>query len=185
MVDFFSNWAEGIIVISIIGVIIEMILPEGNNKKYVKIVIGVCVLFSIISPILSKFNKDIEVNAEIYEKYFDDEIISNVVAKESNVNKIYESNIKTSIKTELENIGYTAENIEIEINEENVEQIESMKMSIKKSKNIENVKKVNKVQIGDEEQVEDNTQIPSDDVNKIKEFLSTNYGVEKENIIIN
>lgn len=185
MIDFFSKWAEGIIVVSIIGVIIEMILPEGNNKKYIKMVIGVCVLFSIISPILSKFNKDIEINSDIYEKYFEDQTISNVVAKDNNINKIYESNIKTSIKTELMNIGYTAENIEVSISAENAEKIEYLKMNIKKNKKIDNVEKVNKVQIGNNNQEETTKQVGDEEVKKVKDFLSTNYGVEKENIIIN
>ena len=36
MISWMSNWAQGIIVALIVGTIIEMILPNGNNKKYVK-----------------------------------------------------------------------------------------------------------------------------------------------------
>ena len=54
MISWISSWAQGIIMAVIIGAIIEMILPEGNSKKYVKIVIGVYVLFTIISPVISK-----------------------------------------------------------------------------------------------------------------------------------
>ena len=36
MVEWISNWAESIIVAVIIATIIEMILPEGNSKKYIK-----------------------------------------------------------------------------------------------------------------------------------------------------
>lgn len=34
-----SSWAEQIVVAVIIATIIEMILPNGNNKKYIKAVI--------------------------------------------------------------------------------------------------------------------------------------------------
>lgn len=182
MIDFFSNWAEGIIIVSIIGVIIEMVLPENNNKKYVKMVIGVCVLFSIISPIISKFNGEIEINSDIYEKYFDNQINeASVVSKDNNINKIYENNIKNSIETELANMGFNAKNIEIKIDEENSEKIEYMKMNIDKG----NIKKVNRVQIGNSSNVEGNSELTNSEINKVKDFLSTNYGVEKENIIIN
>ena len=39
MIDFLSNWAEQLVVAVIIATIIEMILPNNNNKKYIKIVI--------------------------------------------------------------------------------------------------------------------------------------------------
>lgn len=49
MIDFLSNWAQGIIVAVIIATIIEMILPNGSSKKYVKVVVGIYILFTIIS----------------------------------------------------------------------------------------------------------------------------------------
>ena len=52
MIDFISGWAQGLVVAVIIATIIEMILPEGNSKKFIKIVIGVFVLFQIISPVV-------------------------------------------------------------------------------------------------------------------------------------
>ena len=52
--NWISNWIQGIIIAVIIGTIIEMLLPEGNCKKYVKVVIGVYILFSIISQTAPK-----------------------------------------------------------------------------------------------------------------------------------
>ena len=49
-----SNWIQGIIIAVVISTIVEMILPEGNSKKYIKVVIGVYILFSIVSPVISK-----------------------------------------------------------------------------------------------------------------------------------
>ena len=34
-----SNWIQGIIIAVVISSIIEMILPNGNSKKYIKVVI--------------------------------------------------------------------------------------------------------------------------------------------------
>ena len=58
MVKFLSNWGQGIIVAVIIGTIIEMLIPaEGGIKKYVKVVIGVYILFSVVSPFIQKIGK--------------------------------------------------------------------------------------------------------------------------------
>ena len=40
-----KSWCEGIIVAIIISIIIEMLVPDGNNKKYVKVVIGIYIIF--------------------------------------------------------------------------------------------------------------------------------------------
>ena len=52
--EWVSGWIQGIIIAVIISTIIEMILPEGNSKKYIKVVISVYILFSIVSPVISK-----------------------------------------------------------------------------------------------------------------------------------
>ena len=52
-------WCEGIIIAIIISIIIEMILPDGKNKKYVKVVIGIYIMFVVLNPILEIINYDI------------------------------------------------------------------------------------------------------------------------------
>ena len=59
MVAFFSSWAQGIIVAVIVATIVELLLPNGSSKKYVKVVVGIYILFSIIAPVVNKFaNQD-------------------------------------------------------------------------------------------------------------------------------
>ena len=52
MISWLSKWAQGIIVAVIIATLIELILPNGSSKKYVKVVIGIYILFTIISPVI-------------------------------------------------------------------------------------------------------------------------------------
>ena len=56
MINWLSDWAEAIIIAVIIGTIIEMLLPEGNCKKYIKVVIGIYVMFTIVNPIITKIS---------------------------------------------------------------------------------------------------------------------------------
>ena len=63
MINFMSLWAEQIVLAVIVATIIEMILPKNKNKKYIQMVVGVYVLFNIISPIIK--NKD-EFSIEKY-----------------------------------------------------------------------------------------------------------------------
>lgn len=72
MIAFFSSWAQGIIVAVIVATIVELLLPNGSSKKYVKVVVGIYILFSIIAPVVNKFaNQDINTeifNLDKYEK---------------------------------------------------------------------------------------------------------------------
>lgn len=65
MILFFKSWCENIIVGVVISVIIEMICPE-RFLKYIKIVIGVYILYLIIAPILDK------LNLEMFNSFIDD-----------------------------------------------------------------------------------------------------------------
>ena len=47
-----KKWCESILVVVIITTIIEMLIPEGNSKKYIKVVIALFLLFTIIEPFL-------------------------------------------------------------------------------------------------------------------------------------
>lgn len=123
MIEWISNWAEAIIIAVIIATIIEMILPEGSNKKYIKVVIGVYILFTIISPIISNFtgkslavsdiiNLDQYIN-EVKEK----ENAQNLLEQENEISirEIYIGNVKTDIKNKLKAKGYIISKIELDV----------------------------------------------------------------------
>ena len=115
-----STWAEQIIVAVIIAGIIEMILPKGNNKKYVKAIIGVYILFTIISPVISKIT-DIDFQDIDYEEYFKQTETYQTMSQDlsnnndKSVEEIYISNLKQDMKNKLQEKGYIAENIEVDI----------------------------------------------------------------------
>ena len=123
MINWLSNWAEAIIIAVIIGTIIEMLLPEGNCKKYIKVVIGIYVMFTIVNPIITKISgKEITVS-EILEL---DEYISQAeesiktqneieIENENNIMEMYVSGIKQDIKLNIEEKGYVVTNVDIEI----------------------------------------------------------------------
>ena len=175
MIGFLSTWAEQIIVAVIIASIIEMILPSGNNKKYIKAVIGVYILFTIISPILGKIT-NIDLDNIDYEKYFKDLDTSQTVSQsltknnDKSIEEIYENNIKQDMKAKLKEQGYIVENIDLNIefkNESNYGKITSIFLSVYKQK-----------------EEKDSTKTNTITVNKIENVTSV-YEVNKKNIKIN
>ena len=76
MISFLRTWANQIIVALIIATIFEMILPNGNSKKYVKMVIGLYVLFTMIQPVVTKISgNNLEIVNFNYQKYFDESVL--------------------------------------------------------------------------------------------------------------
>ena len=71
MIAWIKDWTSEIIVAVIISILIEMLLPQGTNKKYVKVVTGIYILYVIVNPFLEldvtslKFtNNIVTVNSE-------------------------------------------------------------------------------------------------------------------------
>ncbi|MBQ2836109.1 MAG: stage III sporulation protein AF [Clostridia bacterium] len=106
MINFMSSWAEQIVLAVIVATIIEMILPKNKNKKYIQMVIGVYVLFNIISPIIK--NKDdfsIEkYNIENYENNFQYEVDQTSMNKK--LEKIYLEELEQIVISRFEENNY-------------------------------------------------------------------------------
>lgn len=182
-IEWISDWAQAIIVAVIIGTVIEMILPEGNSKKYIKVVIGVYVLFTIISPIITKFTgKNIEVSDVLELDQYIEEAkksanVQNSLQNENqnNIMSIYSSGIKDDIKAKVKAKGYEVYSVDIGVADNEEYTIESITISVaqKEEKDkkeettnqnttnnlIEKVEEVNKVEISigeNNNSVEDN-----------------------------
>lgn len=165
-----KNWCEGIIIAIIISIIVELLLPNGNNKKYVKVVSGIYIMFVILNPILEMLKYDIN-----FENMFNFGETQQVIQTMSqDIKDIYVVGIKESIKQDIEKLGYNVETLEIllDSNYENIEKIE-LKVELKEDK----VKAVEKVEIGKDKTDLDNS------YSEIIELLKENYLVDETKII--
>ena len=104
MINFLSSWAEQVILAVIIATILELILPNSKNKKYVQMVIGVYVLFNIISPIIK--NKEKLVFSEIdLDKYITTSTKVEQSSMDARLEKIYLDELENNIKSKFNNAG--------------------------------------------------------------------------------
>lgn len=208
LIEWISTWVEQIVVAVIIASIIEMLLPNGNNKKYIKAIIGVYILFTIISPIIGKF-VNIDLKDIDYEKYFKEvetqETISQSLTtnNEKTMGEIYISNLKADMKNKLEEKGYRVENINLNVeleDEKSYGKINEIVLEISKSsKESENITKeanntiaINKIEevkignkIENEKEIKIKREISNGDKNEVKDYLASVYDVKKKNIRIN
>ena len=114
MVSFISSWAQQIIFAVIIGTILQMLLKEKKNKKYIKIIIGVYVLFAIISPVVGK---NIDLNLDEFNLSLDNTTTSLDETNQDEITNLYTANLKQDVISKLSNKGYGCENVELQTNE--------------------------------------------------------------------
>ena len=190
MISWFNGWAKGIVLAVVIVTILEMILPDTKNKKYIKIVMGVYVTFTIISPIISKFTgNNFTIDVSKYDSFNNSNSIQSVnnikSVNNQSIQNVYLNTIKTDIKEELNIAGYTATKIAADINIEKEEaKIHRINLDVYKNVDENKVKKVNKVEIGKKEEKEKNVLL-EEEIHKLKEIISKKYEIEKEKIFIN
>lgn len=106
MINFISSWAEQIVLAVVVATIIELILPKNKNKKYIQMVIGVYVLFNIISPIIkNKDNFSVEkYNTEKYESQSQYEIDQS--SMDTRIEKIYLEELEKKTQEKFQDNGY-------------------------------------------------------------------------------
>ena len=144
MIEFMSSWAEQIVLAVIVATVIEMVLPKNKNKKYIQMVIGVYVLFNIISPIIeNKENFLIEkYNIENYQTKFKYEV--DQTSMDKRLKELYIEQLQNDIKTKVTNKGYDVTTCKVDaIISGNEEEAGIKKIVLKIEKNEENLKKEN------------------------------------------
>ncbi len=194
MITKISSWAEQIIIALMIATIFEMILPDCKNKKYVKTVIGLYILFTILTPIIKLYNNgDISIASSEYITDTTNTISSyNNFNTETNIKSAYILSLKQDISSKLNSKGYTTGVIKVDIDEseENYGKIISLDISISKkveNKISNNNISISKIEINNSTNNETTVEVgkkTEQEVKEIKEYLSNEYGVEINNIKI-
>ena len=208
MINFFSSWAKGIGVTVVIISIIEMLLPSNNSKKYIRMVLGIYLIFNIVSPVIK--NKDIfnVNNINLNETTI---ITSSEKVDQTSMNKrikkLYEQKLEKDITKKLKEKGYEVKlcsvTTQVSTNENEETKINKIKVNVDKtndknkiedknteSKIVTEIQKIKKIDtnIGEakhENEKQDNKNIDKFDIQNIKKFLIDEYGVNENCLEIN
>lgn len=144
MINFLSSWAEQVILAVIIATILELILPNSKNKKYVQMVIGVYVLFNIISPIIK--NKEKLVFSEIdLDKYITTSTKVEQSSMDARLEKIYLDELENNIKSKFKNAGIEIIKCTIDAELDTTKKNAGIHSIDVKVKNVDNEKKISKI----------------------------------------
>lgn len=124
MIVFLKNWTTNLVIFIIVISFLEMILPNGNMRKFVKMTVGLIVILVIINPFIKLIQSDIDIEKEVFnninnqyenreESYREFEDYKNSQIKDLYINKIKDE-IDNEIISKTE---YKLVDIYIEIDE--------------------------------------------------------------------
>lgn len=219
MVNFLSSWVKNLSLAIIVVSILEMLLPNNKTKKYVKMVMGLYILFSIISPFIKNNDKlnfeNIDVSSYINEELATSNVEVNQESMDKRLKEIYIEELENDITKKLKEKGYTIEyckvdaNISQENNDSGIKKI-TLKLNKKEetktdensnanentTETIENkivseIQKIQKVEVKvgnntkENSTENENSKITKTDIESVKEFLISEYGVSKSCLKIN
>ncbi len=205
MIEFLSSWAKGLGLAIVVVSILEMILPNNKTKKYIRMVMGVYILFTIISPFI-KNKQTIDVsNFEIekYNNYVSTSEKTTQTSMDKRIEELYIDKLEKDISKKVKEQGYDILNCEVEAklndSEENSE-ISKIKLQVKKNESnkvndkltlenkvVEEIKKIRPINtnIVEREKSNKSEKITNEDKKKIKKFLMEEYGVKEKCLEIN
>ena len=205
MINFLSSWVKNLSLALIIVSILEMILPDNKTKKYVKMVMGLYILFSIISPFMEnsdKFNLN-DVNLDFYKEDIEETSSISTEVDQSSMDKRLDEIYKEELQKDIIQKGYEVESCKVTAHiSETDSGIEKIVLKIKskmenetnkdenslEEKIVTEIQKIQKVEINSSKNNEDNqnstteetTKLTKTDIKIITDFLIKEYGVNEE-----
>lgn len=153
---FISDWLREIVLLFIIISIIDIIMPKGKMKRYVNFIIGILIIFTIISPITKLNNISLDLDREVSN--FTNKAIpvtSMSEIQEEQIKELYMTNLKNELTDVVEkNFNYMVENININIipDKEQIFVVDSIDLILRQEfvKKDRSQIKIDKVEVGKE-----------------------------------
>lgn len=197
MLNFLSNWIEGIAIAVIVASIFEMILPKGNTKKYIKMILGIYIVFSIISPFVDSealYSLNISDTIDEYTENISNSSSVTQNSIDNNLNEMYISTFEKEIKSTVEKQGYTVINCKVEaiFDTDNKDAgIKKIHISLKSKEDkedkedeniintIEPIEKI-EVNISNNTNEESDEKISKKDIDELKDYLSDHFELDKK-----
>lgn len=185
--NFISDWLKEIVVLFIIISLVDLLMPKGKMKRYVDFIMGIIIIFTVISP-FSRLNKiTLDIDREV------NSISQNLVSESSaiedqnrQIERIYKENLNNEIKRIIEkNTDYKVKNTDVYIinDKENPYKIESATIILENKENTKNnstTVKIDKIKVGDERLVFNE----DEDYTEVKGLVSNYLNLDANKLII-
>ena len=208
MIHSLTSWAKTIVMAIIVVSILEMLLPNNKTKKYVKMIMGLFILYNIISPFIKDKNalKFEEEELQAFSTTSTQKIEVNQESMDRRLEELYIQQIEKDITKKLEKKGYIVKSCKVQAkisNDEDTTGITKIKLKLEKGEvneekekeeneeienklitTIQSIKKVD-TKISNAENTMGEVLLEKVDIQNIKQFLIKEYEVNEKCLEIN
>lgn len=116
--EYISSWTKGLITIVVLSSFIELLMPKGDIKKYVRFASGLIIILMIIKPLI-----DIKsISLPKLESFNQEEYTAN------SVQEVYVERLEKNVEQALE-----IDKVEITVNPKRLTEILYVKSKVKKA----------------------------------------------------
>jgi len=129
MIQFIRSWVINIIIIIVFISFLEIILPNGNMKKYIKVLTGLLIIMVLINPFINLITKDINIEREVLTNigksysYYEEENENYISMQTQQITNIYREQLYKEINEIITKDGtYAVSNMHIKIIEDNTKE---------------------------------------------------------------
>lgn len=196
-----NDWIANIVIFILVAVIMELLVPNTQLQKYVKMVVGLLLILLLVSPLLNIFTVNLD---DVYETIRAEQKISEDLM-ENNMNKqkkeiqatqsayIEEQmavQMKRQVEEELmEQYELQISQLTIEFDTDDLQNYENIKavyvaLNNNDNRNVKKVENVQKVTIQRETNSSRATNRRKEQVDSVKNFLANRWGIEREKLEI-
>ena len=131
MIEIISSWAKSLGVAIVLVSILEMVLPNNKTKKYIRMVMGIFIIFNIISPFIQnkdrlslasiniedyytdESNKEISIGTETNKNSIQSETL-NQTSMDQRIKVLYQDELEKDIIKKIEEQGYKVSYCKVE-----------------------------------------------------------------------
>jgi stage III sporulation protein AF len=106
-IEFIKNWVIDIVYMSIFISFLEIVLPKGNMKRFIDMIIGFLIIIVVINPFIKFINKDIDIERNIFtsinrfnNEYKESDSIE--ALQQDQITSVYINKLKEDIKDQIE-----------------------------------------------------------------------------------
>lgn len=209
MVEFLRKWVLNIAVLSVIIVMLEILIPSGKTRKFVKLITGFILLIALINPVLKLFKNGVDLNeiqltdggfTDKYQIEYDSNSLKESQMKQ--ISSVYKRKLAEDIKQNLsllEDVSITKVDVDINenYNDENYGNINGVYIGIgkfqsgEKTSGIDDIKKVEVKVSGDKNKEEPavkdegvTEKVDDERAEKIKDRVADFLGTDKDIITV-
>ncbi|MFA5576997.1 MAG: stage III sporulation protein AF [Tissierellaceae bacterium] len=189
IISFISGWLKDIVILFVLISIAQLIMPKGNTRRYINLVIGLLIIFTIISPFtrLLKLNFDID---ELAFNYYKPMAADNIgldsfdKMQERQIEELYKNRLKEEIKDLIEReTVYQVGDMDMDfIGNGDYEKIDYLTIYIAKGQEKKGdiyIEKVRPVEIRGDMQADPDT---GDEYDDIKSLVHQSYDIDENKI---